>query len=445
MIGPFTEALLAVVPAALAGALLGCAAACIPALHIYSLLGAALWLAGPHLAGVQPGTPWMALAIGMVAGWSIVNAVPAVLLAAPDESALFTVLPGQRFLMDRRGFEAVLLTALGAAGGLAIVLAATPFAARVLPPAHRILSPHYHWMVWTVIAFMLMSEWPRGRTAALGPWDRLLSGTGNVLAGLATFCLAGFMGFIMLYRPPLPADAAFQNLMPVFAGLFALPGLMVNLVSRVRIPPQHTGVVVQLPLRCLLKGVVSGTLGGAFAAFVPVVSGGIGGMLAGHATSLREERAFLVSQGASKAVYYVGGLLLLFVPGLQVSRGGAAAMLRTLHRPSPEDYWPAVAAAILAAAAALLLLPACARLTIRAMERIGYRSLSWAALAAVVLLVVVVTGRAGLGIMVVAAGIGLIPVLFDSRRMNCLGVILLPMACNMSGIGPNVAAFLGLL
>jgi len=39
----------------------------------------------------------------------------------------------------------------------------------------------------------------------------------------------------------------------------------------------------------------------------------------------------------------------------------------------------------------------------------------------------------------------LLPVLFGSRRMNCLGVILLPMACNMSGFGPGLAACLGLV
>jgi TctA family transporter len=47
-------------------------------------------------------------------------------------------------------------------------------------------------------------------------------------------------------------------------------------------------------------------------------------------------------------------------------------------------------------------------------------------------------------VMGVAAAIGLIPVLFHSRRLNCLGVILLPMACSMSGYGGRIAEWLGL-
>jgi hypothetical protein len=45
----------------------------------------------------------------------------------------------------------------------------------------------------------------------------------------------------------------------------------------------------------------------------------------------------------------------------------------------------------------------------------------------------------------VATGIGLLPMLFGSRRMNCLGIILLPVACNLSGHGDLLAGILGLL
>ncbi len=445
MSDPWLMALLGVVPAAVLGALAGSFTACLPALHIYTLIGGGLLLLPDQgLASNLPGLWLSALAIGLVTGWTIVNTVPAILLSAPDESTLFTVLPGQRYLMARRGYEAVILTALGAAGALALVFAATPFAPRVLPTLHGVLAPHYHWIIWAVIAFMLMSEWPKGRTAALSSWDRFTAGTANAMAGLATFLLSGLLGFIMLYHSPLSIHTSFQNLTPVFAGLFALPWLLVNLISRVPIPTQYTGTSVQVEARELLHGIAGGTLGGAFSAFIPVVSGGLGGMLAGHATSLRNERTFLVAQGAAKVVYYVGGLLLLFVPGLHVARGAGASLLHGIYSPGREDYWPAVAAMAVATATALAILPLCTRLTLRAMEHIGFRALSWCALGVIVLLVLGITGWTGLALMLVSAGIGLIPVLFDSRRMNCLGVILLPMACNLSGIGPDIAHFLGL-
>ena len=51
----------------------------------------------------------------------------------------------------------------------------------------------------------------------------------------------------------------------------------------------------------------------------------------------------------------------------------------------------------------------------------------------------------GLAVMGVGAAIGLIPILAGGRRMNCLGVILLPITLNVIGLGPTIAKFLGLL
>jgi putative membrane protein len=79
------------------------------------------------------------------------------------------------------------------------------------------------------------------------------------------------------------------------------------------------------------------------------------------------------------------------------------------------------------------------------MCRFGYRRISWVALGVVTGLVWAVTGAAGLAVLAVGTGIGLIPVLFGSRRMHGLGVILLPLACNFSGVGSDVAGWLGLL
>jgi putative membrane protein len=434
-----------VVPAAIFGALAGGFAGCIPALHIYNLLGAIMLLTGGLLSGTIP-MEWVdAFITGMIIGWVIVNSLPAILLSSPDESALFTVLPGHRYLMEGRGYDAVLLTAAGASGGIAALLLGSAVAPYLLPPIHTTLAPHYHWIIWTVIAFMLLSEWPQGRTAALPPIDRFLSGTRNATMGFLAFVLSGLLGFILLYRPSLVSASPGQTLMPAFAGLFAVPWLVMNLVSRTRPPPQHSTARLQMTSREILHGVVSGTMGGAFAAFIPVVSGGIGGLLAGHATTLREERAFLISQGASKVVYYAGAILLWFVPGLHLARGGGAAFLRSLHAPLPSSYGLIVAVIALSTATALLALPFFSRNLIQIINRIGHRTVSWIALVLILLVVATMTGPCGWFVMTIATGIGLIPPLFGARRMNGLGIILLPLACNMSGIGPAIARFLGVL
>jgi len=315
-----------------------------------------------------------------------------------------------------------------------------------LPVVREVLRPHMGWILWTIIAYMLLSEWPKGTDRAPAGWRRWWDAWRSLTAGLATFLLSGLLGFILMYRSLVPVEVSYQNLLPAFVGLFAVPWVLQNLLARVELPPQHIARTLDVPPLALFQGVAAGVLGGMFAAFFPVITGGIGGFLAGHATAQRDERAFIISQGASKIVYYVGGFLLFFVPGLHLTRGGMAWMISTRYSTyTPQRYLWATAAALLTGTVAFFLSLGLARVAIALIARVSYRALSLVTLGILVAVVLGMTGVGGLAICAVATGIGLIPVLWGSRRMNCMGVLLLPIALNMVGAGDVVARFLGLL
>ncbi len=137
---------------ALAGAVGASVLALIPALHIYNVAGLLLLLVGSGRLSIG-GEPLAFLFLGMVTGYAMVNTIPSVFFSAPDESMIFVVLPGQTYLLQRRGYEAVVLTGLGSLGGLAALVAWTPVASRVLPAIRQILQPHLGWLLWAVIAY----------------------------------------------------------------------------------------------------------------------------------------------------------------------------------------------------------------------------------------------------------------------------------------------------
>jgi len=427
------------------GVLLGSVAGCIPGLHVYNVLAILFLSVTTFQVGVDP-EMLIPFVTALVVAYSMVNTIPSILLAAPDESAFFTVLPGQKSLMRGRGFEGVMITALGGLAGLfVLVVFVGPVAPRILPVAREVFRPHQHWILWCVISFMLLSEWPKeSHNLEMGA-RRLLAGWRSLSAGLLTFLLSGLLGFLIMYRSPIPHGVAFQNLMPAFVGLFTVPWLLLNMISRVKIPVQDTKNV-SVGWEAVAHGSLAGTLGGGFAAFFPVITGGVGGFLAGHASAIRNDRAFLVSQGASKMIYYVGGLLFFFVPGLRLTRGGAAWMLQGWLTPGTRyEYYMVLAVIAFSGALSFLLMSVLAKGTIRLIGKCDYRWISGAAFALVVIIVLGITGWQGLVVAWVGGCIGLIPVLFGSRRMNCLGIILLPLACNMSGVGGTVAGWLGLL
>ncbi len=436
--------LLQTVLCSLAGGVLGSCVACVPGLHVYNLL--ALLIGGLTAVGRVGDTAWLLpLFAGLITGFAIANTIPAVFMAAPDESVFFAVLPAQKYLLGGRGLEATLLTTIGSGIGLGFVLMVGPFVAGgVLPVLVELFRPHWHWVLWCVISFLLLSEWPRPIGPGQAGFARWLRHWRPLAAGIVSFVLSGLLGFLLMERSPFPLTAAYQSLMPAFLGLFAVPWLLLNIVSGLPMPTQshrHS----RMDALAILHGAVAGILGGSFAALVPAVTGGVGGFLAGHATGIRDSRAFLVSQGAAKLIYYVGGFLLLFVPRTPIVRGGGATLIQSWIDPKqPHLSFMALASVALAGAASVLLVAPLAQGMCRWVGRWGYRRLSTAALTAIGMWVVAFTGWRGLVVMLTGSAIGLIPALFGSRRMNLLGVILLPMALKFSDVSSTVVHGLGL-
>lgn len=439
-----THMLVCLVAAGL-GSAIAAILAIVPALHVYNVAGAML-LALSASPGSVSSEIVSFFFLGMVTGYALCNVIPSVFLSTPDESTLFVVLPGQKYLMQRRGYEAVLLTGIGGLGGIGTLAALSPFAPAVAPGLYRLLSPHLPWILWTVIAYVLLSEWPKGAGRGSDRWKRWWHGWKGLFAGLTTFVLSGLLGLVLFYRSPLSPRVAFQNLLPAFLGLFAIPCILQNLLSRLEFPSQHIPHSLDITPLGLVQGILSGVLGGLFAAFFPVVTGGVGGLIAGHATSQRDDRLFLIAQGASKATYYVGGFLLFFVPGLHLTRGGMALMTSTIWSAhTPQVYYLAVTAVMLSAIFSFFLLFPLTHLTIGLLASVHYRWISLSTLGLLLLIVAAMTGGSGLLICLVATGIGLIPVLWGSRRMNSLGILLLPIGLNMIGIGSAVARWLQLI
>ncbi|HRT32535.1 MAG TPA: tripartite tricarboxylate transporter permease, partial [Anaerolineae bacterium] len=217
---------------ALVGGIAASVLALVPALHIYNVAGFLLLFS----AALEPTlTPerMAFLFLGLITGYAMLNTISSIFLSVPDDSTVFIVLPGQKYLLQQRGYEAVALSGLGGLGGLLFLVALTPVASRLLPVVREVLRPHMGWILWTIIAYMLLSEWPKGTDRAPAGWRRWWDAWRSLAAGLTTFLLSGLLGFILMYRSLVPVEVSYQNLLPAFVGLFAVPWVLQNLLARV--------------------------------------------------------------------------------------------------------------------------------------------------------------------------------------------------------------------
>jgi putative membrane protein len=405
---------------------------CLPGFHVYNLL-ALLLLASQSLPPDSlPPEAFAVLAAAAVSAWSISGILPMIFLSAPDESTTLMMPAAQAAYRRGQGKLAALYAAAGGLGGVLLLLAALPLLPSAMPVMLAVLRPHFHWILWAVIVYLPLSEWPKGGLHGQAGWRRLGDGSVSWLAGLLTLLLSGALGFLLMNRSPFPPDRASQSLAPALIGLFAIPSLIQTLLGRADIPPE-TPPPRGLNLKAWIAGTLTGAAGGGFASLMPGVTGGLGALFAGQAAAQSDDRAFLASQGASRMVYYAGSLLLFALPGVNVVRGGAAWQVQGLCSPDQPGLLLMMAAAVAIGAALAFLAqgPLASALTrLCPPARTGY--VCGAALVLLLGLILATTGGMGLAVAAVATGIGAIPLLFHSRRLNALGVVLLPIAWRMA-------------
>jgi putative membrane protein len=431
---------------ALVGTFIGSIVGLVPGLHVYNIAGLALLLFSSGAFGVFSINDELLafLLLGMTIGWVLISILPSTFLFAPDDNSVVAVLPATKFVLQGRGYEAVMLIGVGALASVVCLLAFAPLLDAWLRPIRAIIQPHTPWMLLAITLFLLLGEWSRVGDGEPTPLRRLAVAWAYLGAGLLTFVLSGLLGIVLMTRSPISIETAFQNLLPAFVGLFTLPSLIQVLVMGVRVPKQQPPFMQVLPTEVIRSG-ITGTLGGLFASVLPVVTGGMGGLLAGHATAQWGDRQFLISHGASKTAYFVGSLLLLFVPGLGLTRGGMAWMLTTTFVPYGWRYFALCVAAIgTSSILAFALLWLYTRLVSHVVHRVSPYLLASGATLVAIASTYFFTGLAGVLVAGVAMCIGLIPVFVGGRRLNGLGVLLVPILLNMTGASQTVVRWLGL-
>ncbi len=416
------------------GALIGSALSMLPGLHVYNVIGffllfyfAASFVLDPMLM--------VLMLIGMLVSYAFVFTIPSIYFSAPDDSTMFVLMPSLRYLKEGRGHEAVVLIATGALTGLFAIVLVVPLFMGPLSIVWDIVSTHLHWIIGAVIAYMLLSEFPKDFGRHKNPLHGLKEGWKTIMAGYLTFFLSSILGIITFSKTIVPANHAFQSLMAPLIGLFATSSIILNLISKYEIPEQNIPKSIDSTPKELLHGAVAGSSGGLFAAFLPAVTAGVGGYMASHGFAQKGDKSFLVSMGASRVVYYVGAIALFFLPVLHLRRGALAMGINLFFTPeSVQQFYLVDMGIAIAGIYAFFVVIYASKFLAKRIYKINPKVLNLVVLGIVVMLVYFMTSWQGLIIMSVATAIGLIPVLFNSRRSHCLAVILVPIWLNMSGI-----------
>ena len=441
MIGP--ELVMACVIFGLLGLIIATIVSLIPGLHIYSILGVVvmLWM-GIFLHPLI----FSAFTVSMLIGYCMGSCISAVYFQTPDDSSVFLVFPSQKYLDEGRGYEAVYLTGLGSIAGAVIACLMVIFGSKYLILLVDLLVEHSLWIIATAMAFIWLSEWPKDPARQKTRLGKLGAAWVQLSMGLFVIIAAGILGIFLFFSQLVPAERSFQGLAAAFVGLFAIPSILQNLSSSKKdIPKQNLGKSIQLSRAEIAQGLGAGIIGGGIGMLIPALTAGVGNTFARHAVAQAGDRSFMFSQGVSRSVYYIGAVLLLFIPGVIIRRGGASLFITMFYVPETEGELLVIAATVLiSAAVGWFLFILIAVIITKTIHRIDTRYIAGFGLVFMLGLTYWMLGIAGLFIMAVAIAIGTLPIVFNTRRVHCIGVITIPIMISMAGFTLVVCMFFGI-
>ena len=356
---------------------------------------------------------------------TFLDIIPSVFLGAPEADSALAILPMHEMLLEGKGVEAVRISASGSLTASLVSLSLIPPVFLFITSFSSVIERYTVFALILVVITLILTERGEGVYHS-GKYFRARF----IMMGLAVFILSGMLGvfsfrYSYLSGSMLPLTP--NILFPLLTGLFGAPMLLISYLNTPEIPDQRSEEI-KIPFKNFLRGSSSGIMAGFLVSLFPGVSNGIATVISRLSTPSGDNsgREFITSISGANTSNAIFSLLMLYALGK--TRSGAGVFIRDLLYPIPEKLillW--IAGILISSLSGYYLTVTIGKRFARALNSMNYRKVSLSILLFLIILVFVFNGLFGLSIFMMSLAVGLIPVLTGVRRVNCMGVLLLPL------------------
>jgi len=391
--------LIEILIAILIGCSLGIITGITPGVHI-NLVSVIILSLTPFLSQYISLTTLVIIIIAMSVTHTFLDSIPSIFLGAPDSGLELSVLPGHKLLLQGRGYEAVVLTAIGSLFAVIMMVAFTPIGLPFIKIIYPIIQK---FIPYILIFFSILLIYKERKSKSLA---------------LVVYLIAGVLGIITLNLQ------LSQPLFPLLSGLFGTSILLTSIFTKTKIPKQK---ITQVSLK--KKEIASSMGAGFFASFLTGLLPGLGASQAAIvATSAQKKitpEKFLVIVGSINTFVMIVSFLALY--SIDKARNGSVVVIsEILQNFNLNLLILFLAVSLIAAGIATFLTLKFAKIFSNLMTKVNYNKLCLSVIALIVILVTILTGWLGLLVLMVSTSVGLIPNLAGIGKNHLMGCLILP-------------------
>lgn len=436
---------------AILGTGLGVLTGLIPGLHVNNIAVIMLSLSPALLAGLMflngYGIPELFIPmllvmtiVAMSIAHTFLDFIPSTFLGAPEGETALSVLPAHSMLLEGRGYEAVMLSAIGSLGGvISAFIFLIPFRFIIGEPGNGyvFLKQYMVFILIGICILLLFSEQTKI------PYKRIInsgqvryekgvySRTLGVSIGIIIFLISGVFGYLILdLELSSPFGLPTTPLFPALSGLFGLATLFDSIRGTSGIPRQQI-TRPELPKKETMKSIATGSIAGSTVGFLPGLSSGVATVVAMIFRKEPERKQVIITLSAintTNAFFVLVALFLILRP-----RSGAAIVVNQLI---PVEQWSGtlmpmpliylILGGLVAAVLGFGLTLFIGKKFAKVFTKFPYRKIVITIIIFIIVMVFMFTGILGLFILAISTCIGLLPPFFGVRRSHGMGVLLVP-------------------
>lgn len=421
----------------LLGFLIGLIISLVPGMHINTTsllllsIQTTFWSLSEYL-GIEPILVPLMISSTIVSAYiasTFSNIIPATFLGAPEEDVALTLLPAHSLLLKGRGYEAIVLSAIGSFGSAVLTLSLlVPIKFLLADPLnlYQNLKSLMPWILIAVIAIMVLTE--KTKKA--------------MVISVAVLILSGVYGMVVLKLPLNPLiDFPSTPLFPALAGLFGFSTLISSFISRTEIKSQTIiePELTESEKKSSIISTITGTLSGIFVSIVPGITTAIGTIIALVFRGRTDEKQTIITLSSVNTSAAIATIANLFI--IQKARSGVAVIVNNLIRPDrwsnilpPYSLVYLLIPIVISTSLSFPLTCYLGKTIAKRIGRISYQGIIKISIIFILLLVLVFSGTIGIVILLVGASIGLLPIFLGARRSSCMGILLIPLLLHFLGI-----------
>jgi putative membrane protein len=380
------------------GFLLGAVSGLVPGLHSNTI--------APVLAGFFSDPSFLSVAIiAMFASRTALEFFPSIFFGVPDPDVAVSVLPGHRMLLSGRGLEAARVCAISLLISSVLAILLFPVSLWLLPILYSLVEPYMLPILAVACGVLLLTE-------------RKVK---SIAMAAVVFILAGMLGLLTIN------SGINDPLFPAFAGLFAIPALLISSDGGSKTPEQEDAALKIDFLPAIAIGVCLGMLADLFPGLASPAQIAVFATLLVKLEDAKNYLALVCAIAASHAIFAFASLL-----SIGKARVGALAIVNGAQKLAPGDV--AVLAGIFFSCLCfgVLLFMFLSKKVLK-MPQLEFSRLNPLIISYLVVMAFLMSGLGGLLVLATGTCIGLLPIFWGVRRTHVMGLILVPSMAMLIG------------